>query len=76
MATQEKEKSKSKRPYCTDLSEKLKGGKPWLTSMKFDNDVAKAILKEKKSLPEGVLYEAIVNERLRKAYGIKKKKAA
>lgn len=65
---------KSKRKYETDVLSKLEDGKSWKYLMNFDNDVAKAIVKERQDSPTGGEYHAIINNRLRKSYGLKTKK--
>ncbi len=63
-----------KRAYSKNLSDKLKDGKPWKFPMEIDNDIALKVSEEKESSPNGAQYNKIINNRLRKAYGLKVKK--
>lgn len=63
-----------KRPYLKNLSAKLKDGKPWKFPTEIDNDIAVKISEEKESNVNGAQYNKIINNRLRKAYGMKVKK--
>jgi len=64
-----------KRPYSFDVSARLKQGKSWKLNVELDNDVAKALLAESKEIPGGFrFYVKLINNNLRKAYGIKLKK--
>lgn len=61
---------KTKRKYNTDPKSKIETGKNWEYNCKFDDDVTKKIIDEKQK--SGSEYGFIINNRMRKAYGIKK----
>lgn len=65
-------KPEHKREY-TNILEKLADGKPWKYLAEIDNDIAKAIVEEAE--PNGAEYRKVINNRLRKAYGLKAPKA-
>ncbi len=66
---------KEKRPYSkTAIKEAIEAGKDWRFNIVLDNDVAKKVLAEKLKSPLGKTeYYVIVNNRLRKGYGLKQK---
>lgn len=65
----------TKRPYSkSKIKEAAKNGEDWRMNMIYDNDVLKKIISEKEKSKGGcVQYGVIVNNRLRKAYGLKTK---
>lgn len=69
-------KEKAKRGYNKNPIEKLKQGKKWSVNFDVDEDVATCLIKEKQGAPDGAQYSRIINNRLRKSYGLKAKKAA
>lgn len=74
MALGKKTKSTKKRVYHTDPLEKIKNGKPWTLHFEVDPDVAAKLVEEKINNPFGAEFGKLINENLRKVYGIKKKK--
>lgn len=72
MATKTKKakpvKKKAKRPYATNIREKLAGGKNWNLFLEIENDVALKIVDEKENSVNGGEYKKIINNRLRQAY--------
>jgi len=61
-------KKKAKRPYGTNIREKLTNGKGWRLFLEIENDVALKIVDEKESSVNGGEFKKIINNRLRKAY--------
>lgn len=70
-----KVKGKEKRAYSMNVREKIKSGKVWVLSFTPDPDVAEKLIAESETIPSGYrAYTFLLNNRLRKAYGIKAKK--
>lgn len=53
---------------------KINAGEDWKYHFTMDNDVAKALMKDIKKHPYGVAVNIKLNEILRKAFRLKKKK--
>lgn len=71
-----KKNKQTKRAYDRNhIKEVLDSGGDWRMNVVLDNDVMKKVVEEKEKTPHGAgLYQSIINDRLRKAYGLKSKK--
>lgn len=77
MATTKQKKQKvvkkQKRGYRKNLLERLEDGKPWRVIIEIENDIAKKIAEDVSKSPAGGEYKKLINNLLRKSYGMKLK---
>lgn len=65
------ERKKRKRKYSKDPLKKVQRGEQWTLPLKVDNDLALLIIKEQRANPNGGNFNRVINNRLRRGYGLK-----